>query len=128
MKRLAVLVTLGLIALLPSCGGAKVASSEIGVDLADGSIQIGNDVWAAGPVDLTLQNGGQFGHTLVVARTDGTVVAATQLIPSGESTRLLIDLKPGRYQISCRIVSVTPDGQIFDHYELGMWANVEVVG
>jgi hypothetical protein len=75
---------------------------------------------------VTIENGGEFPHTLVVTDETGNVMAATSLIQSGESTSLTLDLDPGMYSVTCRIVTQTPDGDIVDHFEAGMHATLEV--
>ncbi len=82
---------------------------------------------AAGRVHLDIANTGEFGHTLVVSKTDGTVVASTEVLGPGESAILDLDLEPGRYMFSCRIVVQTPTGEIVDHYARGMAATIDVV-
>lgn len=99
-------------------GGAQVRLDEFSVDVA-GAIE-------AGSSELVVRNGGEFGHTLVIADDTGQVVAATDLIPAGAETVVSADLAAGRYQFSCRIVVQTPDGSISDHFEQGMVADVEV--
>jgi hypothetical protein len=75
---------------------------------------------------VTIENGGEFPHTLVVTDETGNVMAATSLIQSGESTGLTLDLDPGMYSVTCRIVTQTPDGDIVDHFEAGMHATLEI--
>jgi hypothetical protein len=79
-----------------------------------------------GAETLTVENGGEFPHTLVVTDETGTVVAATSLIPAGESTNLALDLDPGTYSVTCRIVAQTPDGDIVDHFEAGMHTTLHI--
>ena len=59
---------------------------------------------------LEIQNDGEFGHTVVVADGSGRIVAATALIGSGETGELPVDLAPGRYEFTCRIVFQSEDG------------------
>jgi len=75
---------------------------------------------------VTIGNEGEFPHTLVVTDETGNVMAATSLIQSGESTSLTLDLDPGMYSVTCRIVTQTPDGDIVDHFEAGMHATLDV--
>lgn len=77
-----------------------------------------------GPVELRATNSGQFAHTIVVTGASGAVVDASELIAPGESLTLSVDLGEGGYRISCRIVSSSPDGDLFDHYEQGMIADI----
>jgi hypothetical protein len=39
---------------------------------------------------------------------------------------LSVDLQPGAYQVSCRLVGQDGDGNIIDHYENGMFSQLEV--
>jgi hypothetical protein len=73
-----------------------------------------------------VHNSGEFPHTLVVTDETGTVDAATSLIPSCESTSLELDLDPGLYSVTCRIVAQTLDGDIIDHFEAGMHATLQI--
>jgi hypothetical protein len=83
---------------------------------------------SAGPTDLTVTNRGEFGHMTQVTSTVSGVVATTALIPAGESTTLELDLAPGEYQFTCRIVVQAGDGSIVDHYQEGMTARLVVEG
>jgi hypothetical protein len=82
---------------------------------------------ATGTVDLSVTNDGEFAHTLLVTGPDGSVIAATELVAPGTTVDLGLDLPPGRYRLSCRIVVQDRDGGIIDHFEEGMRAGVEVV-
>ena len=109
---------------LSSCGGAAV--SETSVALTEFSVAPVADRLKAGTVELSVSNSGEFSHTLVVSDNAGTVVAATALIDPGETSRLSIDLQPGAYMFTCRIVGQTGTGEIVDHYQRGMVARVDV--
>lgn len=122
MSRCAVVVAC-LLAIATAC--TKDASGVSGYDLHEFAIE-GPTSLAAGVRSLEVANSGEFPHTLVVARADGTVVAATNLIQPGESALLELDLEAGVYQFTCRIVSQRPDGQIVDHFEEGMSRTVSV--
>ena len=115
-----------LVALLAACGGAAPGATQDSVGLDDGSITLATASLAAGRVTLDITNVGEFGHTLVVTADDGVVVAATGLVLPGTATTLEVDLASGAYQFSCRIVSVSADGTLLDHYQLGMRADVRV--
>jgi len=121
MKRLALLF-----AMVAACSGPTPGVSSTSVGLAEGSITIADPVLTAGTVSLDIVNTGQFGHTLVVTTDAGVVVAATGLVAPGDSAALEVTLAPGGYQFSCRIVSVGGDGQLLDHYQMGMRADVAV--
>jgi plastocyanin len=92
------------------------------------------DEWAiSGPEHLdaevdtiTVENSGEWSHTLVVTTEGGHVVAASGLIESGASTTLGVALEPGAYVFSCRIVAQDDEGALSDHYERGMSRGVVV--
>jgi plastocyanin len=109
-----------------ACGGSNPGVAATAVTLDEGSIIVAHSTLAGGRVTLDIGNVGEFGHTLVVTTDDGVVVAATGLVPAGTTATLEVDLAPGGYQFSCRIVSVGPDGALFDHHQMGMRANVTV--
>lgn len=110
--------------LVAGCGTPSVSATS--VDLDEFSVIPATTRLAAGQVELTAHNSGEFPHTLVVSRTDGTVVAGTELIDTGETARLAVTLTAGSYMFTCRIVSQMDTGELVDHYERGMVARVEV--
>lgn len=77
---------------------------------------------------VSIENSGEFPHTLVVSTPDGAVVTATDLVMPGETATLNLDLDPGVYQFTCRIVGQDADGGLIDHYERGMHTTVSVEG
>jgi hypothetical protein len=119
-SRIAVLVLL----FLPGCGGPGVAETTI--ELKEFSVSPAEDYLRAGIVDLSISNSGDFPHTLVVSSSSGTVVAGTSLIPPGGASSLSIELEPGAYTFTCRIVGESSSGEIIDHYQRGMVARVDV--
>ncbi len=119
-RRVPVLVLL----LLSGCSVAAV--SETSVALNEFSVTPMADRLKAGTVDLSVSNSGEFPHTLVVSDSAGTVVAATAVIPPGEASSLSIDLQPGAYMLTCRIVGQSDSGEIIDHYQRGMAARINV--
>lgn len=119
MRRLLILLLL-----LAGCGST---ASEDGFLLDEGRI-VGPDEVQQGAVELQISNVGEFNHTMLVANSDGEVVAATGVLAPGTSTVLAVDLSDGRYQVSCRLVGQDSDGNIIDHYEQGMFKQLEVGG
>jgi hypothetical protein len=83
---------------------------------------------AAGTVTLTIENLGEFRHTLVVTSESGEVVGATGVIASGDQASLELDLATGTYNFSCRIVAQDDEGNLSDHYQRGMYRTVVVDG
>ena len=111
---------------LSACtSGEGSATAE--VELAEFWVTPDHDVLSAGTVELTVENYGEFPHTLVVSDAAGVVLAATELISPDAETILSIDLAPGTYSLTCRIVKGLEDGTVLDHYQKGMVATVEVV-
>lgn len=112
-----------LLVAMTACSGS--ATTESGFDLAEWQI--------AGPGEMStdtnsveVSNSGSLLHTLVVTNSSGHVVAATDLIGPGDSTELTLDLDPGTYSFTCRIVAQNPEGEIVDHFEAGMNTTVSV--
>lgn len=120
MKRLTRVLLLVLA--LSAC---QTGSAETVFELRDGSIE-GPSNLTSDVTSLTATNTGERPHTLVVTANDGTVIAATDLVQPGETVDLNVELYPGMFQVSCRIVAQTDDGTIVDHYELGMRKTVDV--
>jgi len=52
---------------------------------------------------------------------------AREVPGSQDAVGLGVDLEPGEYRFTCRIVSQLEDGTLLDHYEFGMETTVEVV-
>ena len=106
--------------LLSACQSTTAADGSLDVSLFDGSIDASSDSIKAGTVAFNAQNHGEFSHTLVVTTASGDVLAATGLIDSSEGEIVTLELAPGRYELTCRIVSQLEDGSIIDHFEEGM--------
>lgn len=120
-----VALALILASLLGAC--AKSSTDERTFDLFEYEI-VGPAQLADAVESVAATNSGEFPHSLVVTDKSGVVVAATSLIDPGEAAELVLDLQPGQYSVTCRIVVERPDGGISDHYEQGMSASVTVVG
>jgi hypothetical protein len=122
MRRLVwLMLMLGVVA----CSASPVENSQ--VDLAEFSVTVDEELLQTGVVDLSIENYGQYPHTLVISTIEGSVLAATDLILAGEQRELQIDLAPGVYMFTCRIVNSDGEGGVIDHYQNGMSATVEVV-
>jgi hypothetical protein len=116
-----VMVMLGIV----GCSASPIELSR--VDLAEFSVTVEGELLQAGLVDLSIGNFGQYPHTLVISTVEGSVLAATDLILAGERRELQIDLAPGDYMFTCRIVNSDGEGGVIDHYQEGMSATVAVV-
>lgn len=118
-------LALALLMLLVGCRSPE-ATAETSVDLYDGSIEATSTVLQPGPVAIDIANLGAFRHTLVVTTAEGSVVAATDLLESGGTAHLDVTLPPGDYQFTCRIVATDGEGNVVDHYQIGMVQDVAV--
>ena len=121
MRRSLVLVA---VLAIVSCQGATGSSAEI--DLTEFEIHPSLSSFQAGTVALEVVNEGEYGHTLVITDAGGHVLSAGEVIEAGESSTLSIDLVPGNYFFTCRIVAQDDEGNVIDHYEMGMSADVTV--
>ena len=103
--------------------GSSIAEVELGEFWVTPEVR----TLKAGEVEIDVENYGEFSHTLVVSDASGTVIAATNLIDPEAETVLMVNLEPGVYMFTCRIVKGLEDGTLIDHYQQGMAASVEVV-
>lgn len=113
----------GLLVALAACSGSAATGS--GFDLAEWRVA-GPGEMSADTNSVEVSNSGSLPHTLVVTDSSGHVMAATDLIGPGDSTELALDLDPGTYSFTCRIVAQDSEGEIVDHFEAGMNATVSV--
>ena len=121
-----IVVTVGLLLALSSCGAADPVSRS-DINLSEYNIDLAHSSFAAGELSLTLENQGELPHTIVISADDGVVVAASDIVEVGMSSTFTVALDPGEYEFTCRIVAVL-DGELIDHYELGMVESVTVEG
>ena len=117
-------VVLAIFILVAGC--TPSSSSDADLTLSEFSIESAASTIDSGVVKLDVVNTGEFGHTVVVADSTGRVVSASPLIQSGERTTLELDLEPGLYEFTCRIVFQSEDGTVVDHYEEGMHTRIDV--
>jgi plastocyanin len=105
-----------------SCTGGTTEAASFDLveyDIAGPSVVDAND-------SISLTNSGEYPHTLVVTDQSGRVAASTALISPGAATEIQLQLDPGRYQFTCRIVAQDGEGNIVDHFERGMTLSVDV--
>lgn len=121
MRRWLIVAVLAFV--LPAC--TSNAADPLAYDLTEFDVT-GPESLGAGESTIRVSNSGEFPHTLVIAGQDGQVIAATDMIQPGETVAIDVDLGPGGYQFSCRIVGERSDGSIVDHFEEGMVQTVSV--
>lgn len=114
-----------LVILAASCSTPAPTGADPAVDLREFSISA-EGPFEAGVNEIFVTNAGEFGHTLVIADMSGAVVDATPVIAGGETLLFAVDLEPGSYEFSCRIVVQVDDGTLVDHYHEGMTTTVKV--
>lgn len=107
-----------------ACGSANADASFA---MREFSIS-GPERLGAGAQQVTATNEGEFPHTLVITGADGEVVGASGLIQPGESVALSVELTPGMFAVTCRIVAQNDAGDLIDHYESGMNTLIKVSG
>ena len=119
-----------LVVALVVIGGACSATeplSQVDLTVSEWSIDSSGTAIASGPVSIDVDNVGEFPHTVVVSTRSGEVISASDVIPAGESGSFSIDLEPGAYEFNCRIVAEF-EGELLDHYQLGMLRTFTVEG
>ncbi len=121
MRKVAILVA---ILAVTACQGPTGSSAD--VDVYEFNIEPSITNFDAGTVTLNVDNEGEYGHTLVITDAGGHVLHAGGVIPPGETAQVSIDLAPGKYSFTCRIVAQDDQGNVIDHYEQGMSAEVVV--
>lgn len=107
-----------------ACQGPSGSSAD--VEVSEFKIEPSITTFDAGAVTLNVENAGEYGHTLVITDAGGHVLSAGGVIGPGETSRVSIDLAPGQYSFTCRIVAQDDEGNVIDHYEQGMSADVVV--
>jgi len=116
------------LALLVVAGCSPETTAENQFELSEWAIDGPSRLSAADVVTLSVENTGEFRHTLLVTSVSGEVVGATGVIDSGNRATLGLDLTAGTYSFSCRIVTQTDEGNLSDHYQRGMFRTVVVGG
>ena len=86
------------------------------------------DMWRDGWTVVTRDRKwtAQFEHTLVITDAGGQVVSAGAVVAPGETSEMSVDLAPGEYWFTCRIVGQDDEGNVIDHFEEGMAAGIAV--
>jgi uncharacterized cupredoxin-like copper-binding protein len=113
--------------LIAACS-TQTASGAADYVLRESAIDGPSSLTGSTETTLQVSNTGEYSHTLIVTDENGDVMGATGLVGSGEETTLEVDLAPGTYVFSCRIVAEDDEGNLRDHYEAGMHRTVTVTG
>jgi hypothetical protein len=116
-----------LLAILALAACQAPTGSSADVEVYEFEIEPSLTTFEAGTVNLNVENEGEYGHTLVITNAEGQVLFAGGVTGPGETAQVSIDLAPGEYHFTCRIVAQDDEGNVIDHYEQGMSADVAVV-
>jgi hypothetical protein len=119
MRRIMLLALL----VIPACAGH--ATADPAYTLKEWSVR-GPDQLVEGANTIAIHNDGEYTHTLVVTDEHGNVLAATGLVAPGTDAALDVDLPPGTYSFTCRIVAADDEGSLVDHYQSGMFLTVGI--
>jgi hypothetical protein len=111
---------------LVACSAPGPATGAVEIELDEFYIEPAADTIVPGQIRFQVVNEGEFPHTLVVARNNGEVVYASDVVEPGGSFDVDLDLDPDTYQLTCRIVVQLEDGQLVDHYQNGMGTAIKV--
>lgn len=122
----------------PAAGADPVADPEADPVASAGDVTTRVEVslveWAvvpdaesveAGTIGFLAANDGTEVHELVVLR-DGEEIAEIEDIRPGDAVLLPVALEPGTYELACKIRETEANGEVEDHYENGMHAELEV--
>jgi plastocyanin len=92
--------------LLAGCGNTTQVSSAhiLSVALTEYHVSPQSIRARAGTLTIFVHNYGRLSHNLVISE-DGHPEASTQPIPPGETTELIANLTPGKYQMASTILS-----------------------
>jgi hypothetical protein len=92
--------------LLGGCGSTKEVGSAhiLQVALTEYHVSPQSVRAPSGTLTIFVHNYGRLSHNLVIS-LDGHPEASTQPIPPGETTELIANLSPGRYQMASTILS-----------------------
>jgi plastocyanin len=107
-----------------SCTPTEPAS-EPTVDLHEFSIDT-QHTWVEGEHTVAIMNTGEEPHTFVVETSDGDVISATLPIQPGNKRTVTLDLPPGTYRFTCRLVETEDTGELEDHFAEGMVTMISV--
>ena len=128
-------------------GDASTADVTVDVTLDEWSISASETEVPAGTITFAATNNGADAHEVVVVLADdvdslpttddgivdeeqlpdGTFIGEIEAFPSGEECTGTFDLEPGTYALFCNILE-EEEGELENHYELGMRTEIEVTG
>jgi hypothetical protein len=128
-------------------GDASAATTTLDVTLAEWSVTPDGDEVPAGTITFAAANEGEDAHELVIVRADdidalptgedgtvaesqlpeGAFIGEIEAFPSGETCDGTFELEPATYALFCNIIE-EEDGELENHFELGMRTLIEVTG
>ncbi len=105
--------------------GPEEIDTEVEVTLSEWGIAPEVQTVEAGAIRLFARNIGDVPHELVICQDsceEGEIaeLAEVENIVPGTRRSFAVELEAGRYELACLIVGTNDDGQVEDHYALGM--------
>ncbi|WP_170852292.1 plastocyanin/azurin family copper-binding protein [Blastococcus sp. DSM 46786] len=94
----------------------EAGAQEVTIAAVDFDYELPTTEFSAGELTIELVNEGEASHNIVVEQ-DGEDIASTDVISSGETATLTVDLEPGEYVFYCSVAN---------HRALGMEVQVTV--
>ncbi|MDP5183533.1 plastocyanin/azurin family copper-binding protein [Blastococcus sp. BMG 814] len=95
----------------------EAGAQEVTIAAVDFDYELPTTEFSAGELTIELVNEGEASHNIVVEQ-DGEDIASTDVINSGETATLTVDLEPGEYVFYCSVAN---------HRALGMEVQVTVI-
>ncbi|MGD9932820.1 MAG: cupredoxin domain-containing protein [Dehalococcoidia bacterium] len=103
----------------------KAPDEVVRVSLQEWSVLPGMETVGKGVIQFAVDNRGADVHEFVLLK-DGEELGEIEGIGSGHLETIRFELKPGKYELACLIKETEANGEVEDHYELGMHTAFEV--
>ncbi|MBI4212995.1 MAG: cupredoxin domain-containing protein [Chloroflexi bacterium] len=129
----------GMLAIVAGTGLGLIACSALGAGSAQ-TVEVGLNEYGvapattiikAGKVTFTARNDGNEDHELEISNRAGrdipdeAILGEAEDIGPGETKAFTVDLKPGTYELACRLQD-TKANPPFNHYDRSMYTTVTV--
>ena len=113
----------------PEAGGSFDGS--VRVQLVEWEVQPDAESIGAGSIRFVAENNGNETHELVICAdscAEGEVaeLAEVEDVSAGIVRSFIVDLEPGTYELACLIEETEENGEVENHYELGMRRTIAV--
>ena len=121
-------------ALLVGCSDDSAPASLVSTKAPDEVVRVSLQEWAVlpevgttskGVIQFAVDNRGVEVHEFVLLK-DGKELGEIEGLGPGHLETIRFELKPGKYELACLIKETEANGEIEDHYALGMHTAFEV--